>query len=63
MSNYNQAPYLISVLIPTWNRADKLAICLEHISQQIRKADEVIVVVRLEDSESMRVVEKFKCLI
>ncbi|MBC7712065.1 MAG: glycosyltransferase [Rhizobacter sp.] len=58
--NSSKIKYTISVLIPTWKRADKLTICLEHISLQSRAADEVIVVIRKEDEIALSIIERFK---
>ncbi len=50
----------ISVLIPSWRRADALARCLDGLEEQTRKADEVILAIRsrAEDPESWEVLER-----
>jgi glycosyltransferase involved in cell wall biosynthesis len=49
----------ISILVPTWKRPSKIKLCLEHLMQQTVRAEEVIVVVRAEDSEGVEVVNSF----
>jgi len=49
----------ISVLIPTYRRADDLRRCLDAIAAQRRTADEVLAVVRLEDAESQTVLREY----
>ncbi len=44
----------ISVIIPTWKRADYLALTLRGLAGQTRPADEVIVGVRPDDEETIR---------
>jgi glycosyltransferase involved in cell wall biosynthesis len=44
----------ISVLIPTWRRPGALSQCLDALEDQDRTADEVVVVVRLDDDETKR---------
>ena len=61
MKNFNTNT--IAVLIPTWKRAEKLKLCLEHISKQSRGADEVIVVVRKEDTASIEIIKNFKLVL
>lgn len=56
----NSKKNTITVLIPTWKRADKLTLCLQHISRQSRSADEVVVVIRKEDTSSLEIIKKFK---
>lgn len=53
----------ISVLIPTWKRPNKIRICLQHMMRQVVSADEIIVIMRKEDSEGVRVVSEFFSLI
>ncbi len=53
----------ISVLIPTWKRPNKIRICLEHMMRQVVCADEIIVIMRKEDSEGVRVVNEFFSLL
>ena len=48
----------ISVLIPTYRRPGDLRRCLDAIAAQRRAADEVLVVVRLEDPESRAVLRE-----
>jgi glycosyltransferase involved in cell wall biosynthesis len=48
-----------SVLIPTWKRPEKLFECLNHIANQIKKPDEVIVIVREIDTESIKIITDF----
>ncbi|MBE9020210.1 glycosyltransferase, partial [Chroococcidiopsidales cyanobacterium LEGE 13417] len=43
---------MISVLIPTYRRSQDLARCLVALQQQVRPADEVLVVVRDSDTET-----------
>jgi len=45
---------LVSVLVPTYDRPDQLALCLEALSRQSVLPDEVIVVVRESDHETRK---------
>lgn len=45
----------ISVVVPTYRRAEELARCLEALSAQTRPADAVVVVTRADDAESQAV--------
>lgn len=49
----------VSVVVPTYRRADDLARCLGGLQRQNRPADEVIVVRREEDNETRAVLEHF----
>lgn len=50
---------LITVLIPTYRRPKDLARCLEALQKQTRPADEVLVVVRDNDTETWTFLEAF----
>lgn len=52
----------ISVIVPTWKRPQKLFTCLEHLHRQIRRADQLLVVVRREDTEALLIIEQFSKL-
>ncbi|MBW3637076.1 MAG: glycosyltransferase [Armatimonadetes bacterium] len=45
---------IISVLVPTYRRTQDLARCLEALKKQLRPVDEVIVVVRDSDEETLQ---------
>ena len=45
----------VSVLVPAWRRPEALARCLNGLTAQQRAADEVIVVLRDGDPESLAV--------
>jgi GT2 family glycosyltransferase len=47
---------IVSVVIPTWRRADWLRRCLDEVSRQTRLPDEVIVVGRSEDQPAKQLV-------
>lgn len=53
----------IAVLVPTWKRPFKLEQCLEHLVKQTRKANQVILVVRKEDSEAQAIADRFAGII
>src|SRR5436190_288559 len=46
----------ISVVVPTFRRTDCLKRCIFALSQQVRLADEVIVMVRRDDTETLAAV-------
>jgi glycosyltransferase involved in cell wall biosynthesis/GT2 family glycosyltransferase len=46
----------VSVIVPTYRRIDRLAVCLEGLRSQSRRADEVIVVVQAGDEPTARFV-------
>ena len=46
----------LSVIIPTYRRAGELYRCLEKVLAQKRRADEIIVVTRLEDREARSII-------
>jgi cellulose synthase/poly-beta-1,6-N-acetylglucosamine synthase-like glycosyltransferase len=48
----------VSVIVPTYRRPESLARTLDALSAQTRQPDEVLVVTRLEDSESQQTVER-----
>ena len=50
----------ISVIIPTYRRVEDLKRCLRSLNDQIRKADEIIVVVRDIDRETQLFLENFE---
>lgn len=50
----------ITVIVPTYRRIKDLERCLKAISKQIRKADEVLVVVRDTDQETRQFLESFQ---
>lgn len=49
----------LSVIIPTYRRAAALRNCLEGLRQQIRRADEVLIVVLEDDEDSLRMLESW----
>jgi cellulose synthase/poly-beta-1,6-N-acetylglucosamine synthase-like glycosyltransferase len=49
----------LSVVIPTYRRAESLNRCLEGLHKQIRPADEILVVTQTEDDESSRLLESW----
>lgn len=49
----------ITVLIPTYRRPGDLGRCLDAVAAQRRRAEEVLVVVRLEDTESHAVITDY----
>jgi glycosyltransferase involved in cell wall biosynthesis len=51
-------PLSITVLVPTFRRPTHLSRCLASLATQERPPDEVIVVVRQDDHESLRVVDR-----
>ena len=48
----------VSVVVPTYRRPDDLRRCLDAIGRQLRRPDEVLVVLRAEDAESLGVTSK-----
>ncbi|PLS01510.1 glycosyltransferase family 2 protein [Neobacillus cucumis] len=50
---------MISVVIPTYNRAKDLSRCLNALNLQLRKPDEIVLVVRDTDIETIRLIKKF----
>ncbi|QYF87653.1 glycosyltransferase family 2 protein [Brevundimonas sp. PAMC22021] len=48
----------VSVIVPTWRRPSDLRRCLTALANQTRAADEVLVVHRAEDAETVRVLEE-----
>ena len=50
----------ISVVIPTYRRAESLHQCLTGLRAQIRAADEVLIVAQTGDEETLRLVESWK---
>lgn len=50
----------LSVLVPTWKRYKKLENALESLVEQSRRADQVIVVYRDIDPESLSIIKKFE---
>jgi glycosyltransferase involved in cell wall biosynthesis len=50
----------LTVIVPTYRRPQDFARCLEALQQQIRTADEVIVVVRDTDTETWKLLETFE---
>lgn len=49
----------VAILIPTWKRPDKLALCLSSILNQSKKPDKVVVVYRRVDTLGVEVIESF----
>lgn len=49
-------PQFVSVIVPSWRRADSLARCLRALAAQTRRPDEVIIGLRSDDAESLRAV-------
>jgi glycosyltransferase involved in cell wall biosynthesis len=54
-----QAEMKLSVLIPTFQRPDDLLRCLAAVCRQTRQPDQVIVVVRREDSKTWKALARF----
>jgi len=50
----------IDIIIPTWKRHELLSLALNSLIKQTRKPDQVIVVYRQEDNESLNTIKKFK---
>ena len=50
----------VSVIIPTYKRADFLKGCLESLWQQKRKPDEIVLVIRPEDKTSLEIIRSFE---
>ena len=48
----------VSVIVPTWRRPADLRRCLDALADQARAADEVLVIHRAEDAETLRVLEQ-----
>lgn len=48
----------MSVVVPTWRRPEHLSRCLAGLEAQVRRADEVVVVARQEDTETWGVIER-----
>jgi GT2 family glycosyltransferase len=48
----------LTVLIPTWRRPRELANCLDGLELQTRRPDEVLVVARNEDTETLSLLER-----
>jgi GT2 family glycosyltransferase len=48
---------VVSVIVPSWRRAESLGRCLRAIGAQSRKPDEVIVGARADDTETLHAVE------
>lgn len=49
----------ISVIVPTYKRPAKLKTCLEHLSKQSRKPNEIVITYREEDKEGLLVANSF----
>jgi GT2 family glycosyltransferase len=49
----------IAVLIPTYRRGEDLKRCLEAVRQQVRPADQIVVVIRPEDLDAQLVLTEF----
>lgn len=50
---------MFTIIVPTWKRPGKLKTCLEHLFNQSRKADQLVVVLREIDTESIEIVRQF----
>ena len=48
----------VSVIVPTWRRPADLHRCLDTLADQARAADEVLVIHRAEDAETVQVLEQ-----
>lgn len=51
---------VISVIIPTYKRTKELQRCLEALNSQTRRAEEVIIVVREYDTDTLDIIKKIK---
>ena len=51
---------IVSVVVPTYRRPDALQQCLMALAEQTRPADEVVLVVRDDDVESLRVIDGWR---
>lgn len=49
----------ISIIVPTWKRAEKLHVCLNKLSIQETKPFEILVILRREDLEGIEVAKSF----
>jgi glycosyltransferase involved in cell wall biosynthesis len=54
------APLRFSVVVPSYRRPEELRRCLRGLAAQIVQADEIIVVRRLEDRETAKVITEFE---